>query len=178
MKERILVILSMVSWLPAPAVSQETMILNGQWEMGECRHYSQTVEVPGIHCDPTQMNNDTLWYRREVILPKGTWTYATLELKGARFAPAVFIDGQQVSRADGGMAPTFHLLDNQTVKPGKAITLEVALTSLKDLPKTDASYIAVSDHWRSNVSSSLWDDVVLHLHGVDHVVNVLSLIHI
>ena len=24
------------------------MLLNGQWEMGECRHYSQTVEVPGI----------------------------------------------------------------------------------------------------------------------------------
>ena len=102
MKERILVILSILSWLAVPAVSQESMLLNGQWEMGECRHYSQTVEVPGIHCDPTQMNNDTLWYRREVILPK-----------------------------------------------------------------TDASYIAVSDHWRSNVSSSLWDDVVLHLHRAD-----------
>lgn len=173
MKERILVTLSILFWLAGPAVSQESMLLNGQWEMGECRHYSQTVEVPGIHCDPTKMNNDTLWYRRKVILPKGTWAYATLQLKGARFAPAVFVDGQQVSRADGGMAPTFHLLNNKTVKPGKAITLEVALTSLKDLPKTDASYIAVSDHWRSNVSSSLWDDVVLHLHGVDHVVNVI-----
>ena len=38
----------MVSWLPAPAVSQETMILNGQWEMGECRHYSQTAKT--LYC--------------------------------------------------------------------------------------------------------------------------------
>lgn len=173
MKKKFFVILSILFWLTGTVCGQESISLNGKWEMGEGRHYSQTVEVPGIHCDPTKMNNDTLWYRREVILPKGTWTYATLQLKGARFAPAVFVDGQQVSRADGGMAPTFHLLNNQTVKPGKAITLEVALTSLKDLPKIDASYIAVSDHWRSNVSSSLWDDVVLHLHGVDHVVNVI-----
>ena len=115
MRKKFFVILSILFWLAGPAVSQESMLLNGQWEMGECRHYFQTVEVPGIHCDPTKMNNDTLWYRRKVILPKGTWTYATLQLKGARFAPAVFVDGQQVSRADGGMAPTFHLLNNKTV---------------------------------------------------------------
>lgn len=173
MKERILLILTMLFWLTGSVFSQESILLNGRWEMGESRHYARTIEVPGIHCDPTQMNGDTLWYRREILLPKGNWTYATLELKGARFAPAVFINGQQVSRTDGGMAPTFHLLESKAVRPGKSITLEVALTSLRNLPKSDASYIAVSDHWRSNVSSSLWDDVVLHLHGADHVVNVI-----
>ncbi|MBQ9364077.1 MAG: glycoside hydrolase [Bacteroidaceae bacterium] len=111
------------------------------------------------------MNNDTLWYKRTVALPKGKWQYATLELKGARFAPAVFVNGEQVSRTEGGMAPSFHLLQSKAVKPGKTITIEVALTSLKQLPKTDASYIAISDHWRSNISSSLWDDVLLHVHG-------------
>ena len=173
MKDKFLIILPMLFWLAGSAFSQESILLNGQWEIGEGRQYTAKVEVPGIHCDPTKMNNDTLWYRREVTLPRGDWRYATLELKGARFAPAVFVDGQQVSRTDGGMAPTFHLLNSKAVKPGKTIKLEVALTSLKDLSKTDASYIAVSDHWRSNVSSSLWDDVVLHLHGADHVVNVI-----
>ena len=141
--------------------------------MGESRRYDREVEVPGVHCDPAKMNEDTLWYRRTVVFPKGKWQYATLELKGARFAPAVFIDGQQVSRANGGMAPTFHLLKGKNVKPGKTATLEVALTSLADLPQSDASYIAVSDHWRSNISSCLWDDVLLHLYGEDHIVNIV-----
>ena len=146
-------------------LAQKTVSLNGQWLMGEGRRYTETVTVPGIHTDPTRMNNDTLWYKRTVTLPHGKWTYATLELKGARFAPAIFVDGVEVSRSGGGMAPTFHLLKGKRLKPGKIVTIEVALTSLKHLPKTDASYIAVSDHWRSNISSSLWDDVLLHVHG-------------
>ena len=162
MKKTILMMLVMVA---SHADAQETMSLNGQWLMGEGRDYRQTVTVPGIHTDPTLMNTDTLWYKRTVTLPQGKWTQATLELKGARFAPAVFVDGVQVSRSDGGMAPTFHLLQGKRVKPGRTVTLEVALTSLRELPKTDASYIAVSDHWRSNISSSLWDDVLLHVHG-------------
>ncbi len=159
--------------VPLLANGQEVISLNGRWEMGESRRYDREVEVPGVHCDPAKMNEDTLWYRRTVVFPKGKWQYATLELKGARFAPAVFIDGQQVSRANGGMAPTFHLLKGENVKPGKTTTLEVALTSLADLPQSDASYIAVSDHWRSNISSCLWDDVLLHLHGEDHIVNIV-----
>ena len=145
--------------------AQTTHSLNGEWLMGEGRNYTQTATVPGVHTDPTQMNNDTLWYKRTVTLPRGQWTHATLELKGARFAPAVYVDGELVSRSEGGMAPTFHLLQSKAVKPGKTVTIEIALTSLKQLPKTDASYIAVSDHWRSNISSSLWDDVLLHVHG-------------
>ena len=147
------------------AAAQQTVLLNGQWLMGESRIYTHEVTVPGIHTDPTKMNSDTLWYKRTVTLPKGNWKYATLELKGARFAPVVYVDGMQVSRSEGGMAPTFHLLQGKNVRPGKSVTLEVALTSLRDLPKADASYIAVSDHWRSNISSSLWDDVLLHVHG-------------
>ena len=141
--------------------------------MGEGRKYTRQVTVPGIHTDPTRMNDDTLWYKRTVTLPIGSWKHATLELKGARFAPAVFVDGVLVSRSGGGMAPTFHLLQGKTVKPGKTVTIEVALTSLRELPKTDASYIAISDHWRSNISSSLWDDVLLHVHGDVRVENVV-----
>jgi beta-galactosidase len=153
--------------------AQETISLNGKWMMGEKRSYKSEVMVPGIHCDPTKMNNDTLWYKREIVLPKGKWTYATLELKGARFAPAVFVDGIAVSRANGGMAPTFHLLKSAKVKTGKKITLEIALVSLKNLSKSDASYIPATDHWRSNISSGLWDDVVLHLHGEQRVGTVI-----
>src|SRR5690606_36228565 len=45
------------------------------------------------------------------------------------------------------------------------IDLEVALTSLADVPVEDASRIPEADHWRSNVSSCLWDSVRLRLHG-------------
>lgn len=141
--------------------------------MGEKRSYTSQVDVPGIHCDPKKMNSDKLWYKREVVLPKGKWKYATLELKGARFAPEVFVDGVSVSRANGGMTTTFHLLKSDKIKPGKKITLEIALLSLKNLPKEDASYIPATDHWRSNISSSLWDDVVLHLHGEQRIGTVI-----
>mgnify|MGYP002623054679 CR=1 FL=1 len=159
------VLLGLLAFIPLSNRAQNTLVLNGPWLMGEGRIYSQTVSVPGIHTDPTQMNVDTLWYKRQVTLPHGKWKYATLELKGARFAPEVYVNGERVARSDGGMAPTFHLLRSKAVQPGKTITLEVALTSLKTLPSTDASRIAVSDHWRSNISSSLWDDVLLHTHG-------------
>jgi beta-galactosidase len=153
--------------------AQQTISLNGKWLMGEGKHYNTEVDVPGIHTDPTKMNNDTLWYKRHIVLPQGNWSYATLELKGARFAPCIFVDGVSVSRANGGMTTTFHLLKSKKIKPGNSITLEVALTSLKKLPQTDASYIAVSDHWRSNISSSLWDDVILHLHGEQRIGTVI-----
>lgn len=154
-------------------MAQQTISLNGLWQMGEGRKYVNEVSVPGVHCDPTKMNADTLWYRRIVTLPEGDWKYAALELKGARFAPSVYVDGKLVSRRGGGMAPTFHLLKGKNVKPGKKVTIEIALQSLANLPQTDASYIAVSDHWRSNISSSLWDDVLLHVHGSDRISNVI-----
>ena len=145
--------------------SSETIYLNGSWEMGYDRNYSETVIVPGIHNVPSKMAPSTLWYRKEILLPDGDWKYATLELKGARFSPEVFINGKSVSKQNGGMAPTFHLLKHKDVRPGNKIIIEIALKSLKDIPSTDASYTPVPDQWRSNISSSLWNDVVLKLHG-------------
>ena len=139
--------------------------LNGQWEMGYNHEYTSVVTVPGIHTDPSKMEPSVLWYRRAVELPEGDWKYATLELKGARFSPEVYVNGVSVSRKNGGMAPTFHLLRQRDVRPGRRIILEIALKSLKDIPETDASYIPVADQWRSNISSCLWNDVILKLHG-------------
>ena len=145
-------------FLETPLVSAKgntihTISLNGIWDMGHGRKYVKQVVVPGIHTDASVMNPETLWYRKEVILPAGKWSHATLELKGARFAPEVFINGISVSRQNGGMSPTFHPLNQKEVKPGEKIIIEIALTSLKYLPVTDASYIPVADHWRSNISS-------------------------
>ncbi len=158
--------LSLVSCLCLNAnKSSRTISLNGVWEMGYGRNYIKTVIVPGIHNDATRIDTATLWYRREITLPAGNWKYATLELKGARFSPEVYVNGVSVSKKNGGMAPTFHFLNHKDVKPGRKITLEIALISLKDLPATDASYIPVADQWRSNVSSSIWNDVILKVHG-------------
>ena len=153
--------------------SAGTVSLNGKWEMGYGRKYTKSVTVPGIHTDAAAMEPETLWYRKEITLPEGSWKYATLELKGARFSPEVFINGVSVSKQNGGMAPTFHLLKHKDVKPGRKIILEIALKSLKDIPESDASYIPVADQWRTNISSSLWNDVVLRLHGdlrIDRVI--------
>ncbi|MFP5041709.1 hypothetical protein [Parasediminibacterium sp. JCM 36343] len=141
------------------------VLLNGQWQMGFARNYTSTVAVPGIATDPTKMNNDELWYKREIKLPEGNWAVATLELKGARFQPTVYINGDIMGKQEGGMAPIFFILHHDAIKPGNTITMEISLASLKNMHPTDASYIPGSDHWRTNVGSSLWDDVVLHLHG-------------
>jgi beta-galactosidase len=151
-------------WLNA-ARSSYTINLNGPWEMGYSRNYTEKVIVPGIHTDATKMAPATLWYRKEVTMPRGNWKYATLELKGARFSPEVYINGVSVSKQNGGMAPTVHLLKHKDVRPGRKVIIEITLTSLKDLSPADASYIPVADQWRSNISSSLWNDIVLKLHG-------------
>lgn len=143
----------------------DTLSLNGEWQMGFSRNYSVNVQVPGIHNDPTIMSDHVLWYKKEIKLPKGKWKSATLELKGARFQPEVYVNGELAGKAEGGMGPLFFELKNINIKPGNTISLEIALASLKNVPESDASYIPVADHWRSNVSSSLWDDVVLHFHG-------------
>ena len=167
-KKYIFSILSLLIFLCLPVNANKStgaISLNGTWEMGNGRNYSMKVTVPGIHTDGSKINPEKLWYRKEVQLPEGNWKYATLELKGARFSPEVFVNGVSVSKQNGGMAPTFHLLNNKDVKPGKKIIIEIALTSLKDIRPTDASYIPVADQWRSNVSSSLWNDVELKVHG-------------
>ncbi|WP_310393774.1 hypothetical protein [Hymenobacter sp.] len=154
-----------LSAFQAPAQTSARILLNGQWQMGTHRQYQRTVPVPGLATDPEKVNADTLWYRREVRLPAGQWQAATLELKGARFSPAVYVNGRLVSAANGGMAPTAHQLRHEQVQPGRTVRLEIALLPLDQLPDTDASKIPPADLWRSNVSSGLWDDVVLHTHS-------------
>ena len=159
----LLVCLAWCGILPIRAQTA-SMSLNGCWELGTGRRYDRTAMVPGVVADPTRVQDDSLWYRREVVLPKGSWRAATLELCGARFRPSVFVDGEKVSFAEGGMAPTSHLLAGRDVKPGRRITLEVALASLAAVPQEDASCIPTADRWRTNNSSGLWDDVNLHFH--------------
>ncbi len=139
--------------------------LDGEWEIGLERRYERTVQVPGLATDPAQMTEGTLWYRRTLELPGGNWTHATLVLKGARFCPVVYVNGEQVSARAGGMTVTTHLLASTDVMPGATIVLEIALRSLRDLDPQDASYISKADQWRSNISSCLWDHVELRLHG-------------
>ena len=146
--------------------------LNGPWDCGENRIYTKVVNVPGLATDSDRMNSNELWYKKQVTLPHGDWTKATLILKGARFMPRVYLDGDLISEKAGGMAPTLHELNHKNLKPGNTVTIEVALKSLKDMPEKDASRIPKADYWRSNISSHLWDDVVLKLHGnasISHV---------
>lgn len=154
--------------------AQETLSLNGKWLMGSNHIYTHTISVPGIHTNPTKMNDGPLWYKRKVILPQGNWNTATLILRGARFAPMVYINGRRIAQQEGGMAPIFFTINGKDIQPGKTITLEIKLTSLRDLSEEDASYIATSDHWRSNISSSLWDDVLLHVQGKQRIGNIIT----
>jgi len=149
------------------------MMLNGKWQMGLDRNYSTTTLVPGIATDPTKMNDGKLWYKRTVLLPKGNWTKATLVLMGARFCPEVYVNGEKVSQKNGGMAPIYHLLNSKEIAPNKEITIEIALTSLRDLSPEDASFIPKADQWRSDCSSSLWDDVFIHFHSEKRIERIV-----
>ncbi|RLD75635.1 MAG: hypothetical protein DRJ10_14905, partial [Bacteroidetes bacterium] len=139
--------------------------LNGNWEVGTGQEYDRIVKVPGLATDPRKINENTLWYRRQINLPKGNWKHAKLILSGASFCPTVFVNGQKVSEMPGGITITEHLLDCNDVSPGKKIVLEIALKSHKDVNHRDASKIPMADRWRTNVSSCLWDKVTLHLYG-------------
>ncbi len=155
----------------AQSVSNE-FSLNGTWQTGIDRNYTATATVPGLAQDPAKVSPGTLWYKRTVQLPGGDWQTATLTLHGARFAPAVYVDGEKVSSSEGGMAPTVHLLHGANVAPGKTILLEVALLSLTDLSNKDASSVPGADRWRTNISSGLWDSVTLHLSGSAHIARI------
>ena len=141
------------------------IVLDGYWQAGLDREYSLTVPVPGLMGDPREIDAGMVWYRREVALPAGDWTMATLVLNGARFCPSVYVNGDLVSETAGGMAPTQHLLWHSAVRPGETITLEIALQPLDGVPEEDASRIPEADWWRSNVSACLWNTVRLYLHG-------------
>lgn len=148
--------------------------LNGNWEYGIDRDYRATTWVPGVPMDATRPHEGRLWYRRRVTLPEGTWNTVVLELKGARFRPEVYVNGDRVSSQEGGMIRSLHTLRHRALKPSATITLEISLASLADVPASDASFIPKVDQWRSNCSSSLWDDVVLHLYTDACVNRVLA----
>ena len=180
-RNSIVVFVISLLWVPSVQATDKpnnfSVSLNGIWQTGFSRNYTATAQVPGIAIDPSKINTEKLWYKKEVVLPKGDWQYATLELKGARFLPEVFVNGISVSKQAGGMAPTFHLLQSKDVRPGNTITLEIALSSLKEIPSTDASYIPPADQWRSNIASCLWDDVILHLHGATRIDRIIPFIN-
>lgn len=143
----------------------QSLNLNGFWEVGTRNNYDRKKLVPGIVNDPAKIDESSVWLRREIKLPAGHWTKATLNLKGARFNPKVYINGELVSSQKGGMAPTRHFLNHSDVRPGNNVIIELELASLKDMSDENASYIPKADHWRSNVSSMIWDDIELFLHG-------------
>lgn len=139
-----------------------SMLLNGDWQTGLLRNYTDIAKVPSISMDPEKAADASVWFKRDVVLPEGDWNGAVLELKGARFRPKVYVDGRLVGSAEGGMIRT--LIPVSGLVPGSVVSLEVELASLKDVPKEDSSFIPGVDQWRSNCSSCLWDDVVLHFY--------------
>jgi beta-galactosidase len=159
----LILLLLLVQWGEAVAVRE--VKLSGTWQLVKQGSPAREVQVPGIANNPAKMDTGPVRLRKEVELPAGDWSHATLLLKGARFNPKVYINGAPVSSVAGGMAPTTHPLVHAAVKPGSKVLLEVELMSLADMSEKNASYIPSADHWRSNVSSMLWDDVVLQLHG-------------
>ena len=140
--------------------------LNGSWWFGPDRRYDGVVTVPGLVGDPERPSPGKVWLKRTVERPEG-FGAATLLLKGARFAPEVYVDGRCQSAAEGGMAPTRHWLDLSGT--GDRFELEIALCPLDDLDPADASKIPPADHWRSNLSSCVWDDVMLRFHGAARI---------
>ncbi len=156
-----------------PTEVGSTLSLDGRWELGLDRRYSGHVDVPGLAGAPAEMSAATLWLRRQVRLPAGNWNRAALRLKGARFAPTVWVNGESVSSAEGGMSPTEHELRAAGVAPAGEVELEIALRSLRDLDPADASAVPVADRWRSNISSGLWDSVELHLYRDARLVRLL-----
>lgn len=153
------------------------LCLNGQWEIGIDRIYEGTADVPGLPFPANEIAEGYVWYRREIVLPDGDWKRATLELKGARFYPEVYVNGVKVSQAVGGMTVTHHLLEHEEVRPGNQITVEICLAPLDKVPRTDASIVSEADLWRSNLTSHLWDDVILRVHGNVRVDEIVPLYH-
>ena len=167
MKKYLFLLLSWAFFGVAASVARTNhadLNLNGNWEYGIGRQYDGTVYVPGVPEDADKPAEGRVWYRKRIDLPEGGWNMAVLELKGARFRPEVYIDGDLVSSQEGGMIRSMHELRHGNLKPGGTISMEISLASLEDVPTSDASFIPKVDQWRSNCSSSLWDDVILHLY--------------
>ncbi len=156
--------------MPSPVITQS---LDGEWEVGIDRRYNAGGGVPGVPFDPTTEGAGSVWYRRMVQLPEGTWTHATLLLRGARWRPAVYVNGRELSRCEGGMAPTRHLLSGAEMHPGRLVRLEIELAALGSVTSADASWLPPDERWRSNVSAGIWDSVELRFHGPSRLTRVI-----
>src|ERR1035438_3465785 len=93
----ILLLAAQISFAEVSKNAGDDLSLNGEWETGIERNYTNRTPVPGLAQNPGEMSPGTLWYRRTVQLPEGNWTTAALRLKGARFAPAVYVNGEKIS---------------------------------------------------------------------------------
>lgn len=162
MRRMIVGLAAMLTMCVVAEAYPSSVMLNGEWQTGLSRNYTDVAMVPSINMDPEKAADTSVWFKREVALPEGDWNGAVLELKGARFRPKVYVNGVFVGGAEGGMIRT--LIPIGGLVPGTAISLEVELASLKDVPKEDSSFIPGVDQWRSNCSSCLWDDVVMHFY--------------
>lgn len=85
--------------------------LGGQWLAKDASgRYTRSVKVPGIINDPAQIDKGPVWLKRQIALPEGDWETVSVLFKGARYNPAVYINGDRVSFREGGMGPRSHYL--------------------------------------------------------------------
>lgn len=139
--------------------------LNGLWHVGLDRKYDKTYPVPGLPFPGNKEHEGRLWYKRTYLLADGEWKQASLLLKGAKFSPCVYVNGDKVSKDEGGMSPSLHLLEHPDIQPGNEITIEIELSMLCEVDERNASKVPVKDRWRSNVASCIWDSIEIIYHG-------------
>lgn len=157
-----------------PAIQLTTNIgqvnsLNGLWYQGRYQQgqprghvvYDTVATVPGIQLRPDRVNKEALWLMTTLKRTDLSSHGAVLTLYGARFNPAVYVNGQLAAALKGGMGPLQAYLSPEALGTDSLIRLEIRLASLAEVSPKDASNIPEADRWRSNVSSCLWDDVTL-----------------
>lgn len=136
-----------------------SVCLNGSWEYVTDAGERGTCAVPGLVTAPDVMCGVTLF--RNITLPPKPFTRLMLELKGARFRPEITVNGETVAFSEGGMCAIRAVFSHRDCVPGANVRIGIRLCGLHEVPREDASRIPDADHWRSNVSSCLWDDVIL-----------------
>lgn len=161
------------------ASTAQEMLLNGRWLLSTkvAREYDSIVPVPGFQTPSTVLGTKPVWLLRRLKASEVSPSRpAILTLKGARFNPTVYLNGQLLQRLNytdgpntgGGMNQLQFWVPKeawQLKDTSLGHVLEVKLEGLGQLSKQDASYIPVADQWRSNVGACLWDDVVLRFTG-------------
>lgn len=152
----------------------QTMNLNGKWETGVDRTYTGHTLVPGIPTTDTHHPAPgSVWFKRQVQLPKGDWTNVSLGLRSALYRPRVYVNGEKVGESIGGMMPIYFDLSHSHVKPGNEVTLEIELASLNDVPEDDPAKPSPADLWRSCQASWVRDDVSLIFYNTWQVTRLI-----